>query len=159
LKIGRDKLHQITDMVTTMLSGEGFVCLDAEFEAHTRTLRLFVDHTDGVDLDACTRVSGMLVERVELDELIPGEFNLEVSSPGVERPVRTLSDFAAAKNEGCQISVGLTEKYMNRRKGKGRVTSIDDNEMISMSTTEGDWSFPWNMVLKANRVVDWTTVR
>ena len=159
MKVARDKLHQIADMVTAMLQGDGFVCLDAEFEAHTRTLRLYIDHKDGVDIDACTRVSSVLVERVELDELIPCEFNLEVSSPGVERPVRTLSDFVAAKNEGCQINVGLTEKYMNRRKGKGRVTAIDDKDMISMSTTEGAWSFPWNMVLKANRVVDWTAVR
>ena len=153
--VNRAQLHQIVDMVTAMLHTEGFRCLDAEFEAHSRTLRLFIDHANGIDLDACAKVSDRLVESVELDSMIPCEFNLEISSPGVERPVRTIEDFRAVKDEGCRVSVGLVEKFMNRRKGVGRVTAIDSDEMIHMSTTEGAWSFPWNLVLKATKVVDW----
>lgn len=153
--VNRSQLHQIADMVTNMLQDEGFRCLDAEFEAHSRTLRLFIDHEHGVDLDACAKVSNRLVESVELDSMIPGEFNLEISSPGVERPIRTMDDFRAVKDEGCRINVGLVEKFMNRRKGVGRITAIDADDMIHMSTTEGAWSFPWNLVLKATKVVDW----
>lgn len=153
--VNRSQLHQIADMVTAMLADDGFRCLDAEFEAHTRTLRLFIDHSNGVDLDACATVSNRLVDCVELDQIIPGEFNLEVSSPGVERPIRTVDDFLAVKEEGCRINVGLSEKFMNRRKGVGRVTAIDGDHTIHMSTTEGAWSFPWSLVQKATKVVDW----
>ena len=156
--VKRDQLHQIADIVTAFLADEGYRCIDAEFEAHTRTLRLYIDHDNGIDLDACTKVSTRLIECAEIDEIIPGEFNLEVSSPGIERPIRTLRDFEAVKTEGCQINVTLTEKYKNRRRGVGRVSNIDQSEMISMSTTEGAWTFPWNMVLKATKVVDWTKV-
>lgn len=156
LLVTRAQLHQIAELVNSLLAGEGFSCLDAEFEAHTRTLRLFIDHPDGVDLDACARVSNNLVERSELDELIAGEFNLEISSPGIERPIRTLKDFQSVKDEGCQINVGLTEKFMNRRKGRGKVVNIDEKGLIHMSTTEGAWSFPWSLVLKATKVVDWS---
>jgi ribosome maturation factor RimP len=155
LLVNRAQLHEIVDLVTTMISDEGFRCLDAEFEAHTRTLRLFIDHASGVDLDACAKVSNLLVESVELDNIISGEFNLEISSPGVERPVRTIEDFRLIKEEGCLVKVGLSEKCMNRRKGVGRITSIDNDQTIHMSTTEGAWSFPWNLVLKATKVVDW----
>ena len=154
--VTRAQLHQIAELVNSLLASDSFCCLDAEFEAHTQTLRLFIDHPNGVDLDACARVSNFLVERTELDALILGDFNLEISSPGVERPIRTLKDFQAVKDEGCQIKVGLTEKFMNRRKGSGTVINIDDEGLISMSTTEGAWSFPWSLVLKATKVVDWS---
>jgi ribosome maturation factor RimP len=155
LFIERAKLHEIADTVTRLLSAQGFTCLDAEWEAHSRTLRLFIDHAEGIDLDQCAKVSGILVESPELDVILDFEFNLEVSSPGVERPVRTMSDFESARSENCQIDVKLTEKYKNRRKGVGKIAEITPDHMISMTTAEGLWTFPWSMVLKATKVVDW----
>jgi ribosome maturation factor RimP len=143
-------------MVTGLLSSYGFTCLDAEWEPHSRTLRLFIDHADGIDLDQCAKVSGILVESPDLDAILDCEYNLEVSSPGVERPVRTIADFQSVRAENCQIDVKLTEKYKNRRKGVGRVAEISPDQMISMTTAEGHWTFPWSMVLKATKVVDWS---
>lgn len=159
LFVERAKLHEIADLVTHLLASQGYVCLDAEFEAHTRTLRLFIDHQNGVDIDACARVSTQLVESTDLDVLLPFEYNLEISSPGIERPIRTLQHFLDAKNEGCEVSVHLTEKFTNRRKGKGTITLIGPDQIISMTTTEGPWSFPWNMVLKATKVADWGKIQ
>ena len=156
--IERVKLHEIADLVTSLLDTDGYSCLDADWEAPSRTLRLFVDHADGVDLDQCAKISGRLVEAPELDALLPFEFNLEISSPGIERPIRTISHFRDALTEGCQIDVKLTEKYQNRRKGVGSIKEIGADNMISMKTAEGPWTFPWNMVLKATKVVDWDKV-
>jgi ribosome maturation factor RimP len=156
LFIERTKLHEIADTVTGLLSAQGYACIDAEWEAHSRTLRLYIDHATGIDLDQCAKVSGILVESPELDAILNFEFNLEVSSPGVERPVRTIADFESIRDEGCQVDVKLTDKYKNRRKGVGRVSEITPDEMISMTTAEGPWTFPWSMVLKATKVVDWS---
>lgn len=154
----RAKLHEIADLVTGLLTVDGFVCIDAEWEAQARTLRLYIDHEKGVDLDTCANVSHRLIESPELDELIPTEFNLEISSPGIERPIRTLEHFRAAQAEGCQIDVKLTEKFSNRRKGVGTIVEIN-GETISMKTAEGAWTFPWHLVLKATKVVDWEKIQ
>ena len=158
LFIDRAKLHEIADMVTNLLAADGFTCLDAEWEAHSRTLRLYIDHEKGIDLDECAKISHQLVESPELDTILPIEFNLEISSPGIERPIRTIENFKAAQVEGCKIDVKLTEKFKNRRKGVGLITEIGSDEMISMKTEEGPWTFPWNMVLKATKVVDWEKI-
>jgi len=158
LFIERVKLHEISDQVTSLLAPLGYTCLDADWEAQSRTLRLFVDHKDGVDLDQCAKISGQLIEAPELDALLPFEFNLEISSPGIERPIRTIAHFRDALAEGCQIDVKLTEKCQNRRKGVGSIKEIGSDDMISMKTVEGPWTFPWNLVLKATKVVDWDKV-
>lgn len=159
LFIERAKLHEIADLTTKLLAPNGFACIDAEWDAQSRTLRLYVDHERGIDLDECVKVSNQLVESPELDALLPFEFNLEISSPGIERPLRTIEHFKSAQSEGCQIEVKLTEKYKNRRKGVGTILEITPDEMISMKTAEGPWIFPWHMVLKATKVVDWDKVQ
>ena len=154
--IERAKLHEISDSVTAALGSTGYSCIDAEWEAHSRTLRLYIDHADGIDLDKCAQVSELLVNDPKLDDLVPCEFNLEISSPGVERPIRTIKDFESAQAEGAKIDVKLTDKYKNRRKGVGQISDISADQMISMKTAEGPWTFPWSMVLKATKVVDWS---
>jgi ribosome maturation factor RimP len=121
-------------------------------------LRLFIDHHNGIDLDTCAAVSHKLVDRAELDALIPTDFNLEISSPGIERPIRTLEHFRAAQAEGCQVDVKLSEKFNNRRKGVGYIVGIE-GDSLSMKTTEGPWTFPWHLVLKATKVVDWDEIQ
>lgn len=155
--IERSKLHNIADRITSWLAADGFECLDLEWEASTRTLRVFVDHAKGVGLDECAAVSSKLVEMEELDQLIPCEFSLEVSSPGIERPLRTLEHFKGAMTAHSQIDVKLVDKVNNRRKGVGSITAIEA-DVITMKTSEGIWTFPWDKVLKATQLADWDAV-
>ena len=159
LFIDRAKLHEIADQATAVLAPNGFTCIDAEWEAQSRTLRLFIDHKDGINLDECAKASHLLTESPEIDKLLPIEFNLEISSPGIERPIRTLEHFREAHQGQFQIDVKLTEKIENRRKGVGFISEIGGDDMISLKTTEGPWSFPWSKVLKASKVVDWSKIQ
>lgn len=155
--IERSKLHEIADRISGWLAADGFECLDLEWEASMRTLRVFVDHAQGVGFEECSVVSSKLVDNAELDQLIPCEFNLEVSSPGIERPLRTLEHFKGALANNLKIDVKLIEKVNNRRKGVGHISSIG-GDVITMNTTEGIWTFPWEKVLKANQLADWDEV-
>jgi ribosome maturation factor RimP len=159
LFIDRTKLHEIADLVSDILESQGYTCIDAEWEAHARILRLYIDHPNGIDLDQCALVSNQLVESPRLDTILPVEYNLEISSPGIERPIRTLDHFKSAQVQRESIDVKLTEKYQNRRKGIGQIVDISPDSMISLKTTEGPWTFPWNLVLKATKVVDWNKIQ
>lgn len=155
--IERNKLREIADLVSVWLGPDGFDCLDLDWEASSRTLRVFVDHPKGVGFKECAEVSAKLIEIEELDQLIPCEFNLEVSSPGIERPMRTIAHFNTAFEARASIDVKLTEKINGRRKGVGLITVLE-NDTVTLKTAEGDWSFSIDMVSKAVQLADWDFV-
>ena len=158
--IERSRLRDIAEKISGWLSSDGFECIDTDWDAPSRTLRVFVDHpVKGVNLDDCALVSHKLVEIEELDQLIPCEFNLEISSPGIERPLRTLAHFQGAFTENADIEVKLVEKHENRRNGVGKITAINEAGEITLKTAEGVWTFPIDAVLRAVKRADWENVK
>ncbi len=155
--ITREKQFQIADAIDQCLSPQKFECIDVDWDAPTRTLCVYVDHPNGISFSECGQVSEILIEDKSIDELVGCDFNLEVSSPGVERPLRTLAHFECALSESADIDVKLTEKAENRRKGVGRILRIKD-DFVTMTTAEGEWTFPRTSVLKAIKRVDWTKI-
>lgn len=163
----RARLDEIVATVNRVLLPVGYVCIEAEWSAHDRVLRLYVDFTDQgrgtVNLDACVEASQLLMEYQELDELVPGRYTLEVSSPGVDRPLRRLEDFTGVI--GQTVEVRLSEKVMNRKNGKGRLTSVVpgpsdgggslEGARITLDTAEGIWTFPLASLLRAHLIYDW----
>ena len=157
--IDRPRLRDIADKITAWLTPDGFECLDTDWDPAARALVVYIDHANGVGFDQCALVTEKLVQCEELDTLIPCEFSLEVSSPGIERPLRTRAHFESALKDQAKVDVKLTEKSSNRRKGVGVISSLTDDGMVSMKTEEGPWSFPLDMVQKAFRLVDWDQVK
>jgi len=136
-------------------------CVEAEWQAHDRILRLYVDRTSGsgIDLDGCVVASKLLVDQQELDDLVKGPYTLEVSSPGVERPLRRASHFRQSIGEN--IAVNLDRKIGDRKRATGRLLAVNEategETQVSLETEEGVWSFPIESVQKAHVVFDWTT--
>ena len=157
--IDRPRLRDIADKITLWLSPDGFECLDTDWDPAARSLRIYIDHFSGVGFQECARVSEKLIQCDELDALIPCDFSLEVSSPGIERPIRTRAHFEGAMNELTKVDVKLTEKFANRRNGVGVITSITDDNMVALKTEEGPWTFPLDLVQKAFKLVDWSQVK
>lgn len=70
-------------------------------------IRVVADRQDGIDVDTCAEVSNELSRMLDVDDPIEGRYNLEVSSPGLDRPLRTAEDFR--RNLGRRIKVVLEE--------------------------------------------------
>ena len=81
--------------IEPLLAAEGMSLVDLQWNRRGRrwVLTLFIEHEGGVTLDDCTRISRQVGERIEVDNLIDHAYTLEVSSPGLDRPLRTLADF------------------------------------------------------------------
>jgi ribosome maturation factor RimP len=81
--------------VEPLLAAEGMELVDLQWSRRGRhwVLTLFIEHEGGVTLDDCARMSRQVGERIEVDNLIDHAYTLEVSSPGLDRPLRTLGDF------------------------------------------------------------------
>ena len=176
----RTKLDHIVNLVSAILLPAGYDCIEAEWSSHDRILRLFTDKilarssddeplaldlasprekNAGIDLDDIVKVSRLLAEVPELDAAIPGNYTLEVSSPGIERPLRRPGDFK--ERLGATVQVRLAVKVQDRRNGVGVLASVDagsgaDDTQITLQTEQGPWSFPLATLQRASLVYDWT---
>jgi len=151
--MNRAKLDQVMAVVSAVLDPHGFECIEAEWHIHSHILCLFVDRAGGINLDGCAEASRLLSDVAELDALIPGTYTLEVSSPGVERPLRRRSHFE--QHIGAVVDVRLAEKVLDRRRGVGRLLAVSNDEQITIDTSQGPWSFPLSRLQKASLVYDW----
>jgi ribosome maturation factor RimP len=162
---------KIADHIDACLKDLSLTCLDVEWEAQPRILTVYIDligltpdkfatHAGAqVGFRECEMASVALTEThgPSLDALIPCEFTLQVSSPGIARPLRKWVDFATAAVQGAEVEVRLEEKVQNRRNGKGFIAEANEPN-VTLKTAEGVWTFPIDKVLKATVIPDWDRV-
>jgi ribosome maturation factor RimP len=103
------------------------------------------------------KASKLLDAAGELENVVAGAFTLEVSSPGVERPLRKMSDFE--RHIGQLVEVKLAGKVQERKHGKGRLVGVlnegDNGILITVDTSRGPWRFPLATLQRASLVYDW----
>lgn len=134
--------------IPTAISSCGIEFLDIEWVGSQRIFRVYIDREGGVTHDDCILVSKWVDETLGLDETIPQDYRLEVSSPGLDRPLRTLAHFAA--NIGKLAEVTLTDPTLARRKARGAILSVNgDTSEITLNLGDESWIFPLSKLLKA----------
>ena len=93
-------------------------------------LRLFIDHENGIDVDDCAEVSRQVGALLDVEDPISTEYSLEVSSPGLDRPLFTLAQYQAVIGE--TVNVKLSIPLNGRRKFKGILETIENDSLIVM---------------------------
>ena len=108
----------------------GFEFVDAELVGgnHHATLRVYIDNPKGVDVDDCAAVSRQLSALLDVEDPLPGGYALEVSSPGLDRPLVTPAHFRRFAGE--MIKVKLARPLAGRRKITGRLTQAADDHVV-----------------------------
>jgi ribosome maturation factor RimP len=136
-------------LVKPVIEGEGLELVDVTFgrESGRRILRVTVDHEDGVDLDTISEVSQKVSRRLDLEGFEPGPYALEVSTPGIERPLRRPQDFRRAVGERVRVKTeeGVLE---------GELREAED-DAIRIAAFEGERRVALEEVAAARTVVDW----
>jgi len=112
-------------------------------------LRLFIDHENGVEVDDCAEVSRQVGAILDVEDPISSEYNLEVSSPGLDRPLFEMSHFQAVIGE--TINVKLSMPLNGRRKFKGKLEAIE-NDILVVSLDGEEYELIFSNVDKANLV-------
>ena len=123
--------------------------------AHSQLLRLFIDRPEGITVDDCQIVSAQVSDLIEADELIRGSYTLEVSSPGLERPLFTASQWARFLGE--EVSVKLRAPLEGKRKVAGRLLEAGTESAV-LATETGPLTVPFNLVERARLVPDWSAL-
>lgn len=123
------KVEQLTEMLAPAVEAVGFELWGLDFFQQGRhsVLRLYIDGPEGVGVDDCAVVSHQVSGVLDVEDPITGEYTLEVSSPGWDRPLFTLAHFA--RFTGSTASVRLASPLNGRRKFKGVVQKVTDAEV------------------------------
>ncbi|HYY07465.1 MAG TPA: ribosome maturation factor RimP [Actinomycetota bacterium] len=136
-------------LVKPVVEGEGLELVDVTFgrEAGRRILRLTVDRPGGVDLDMISHVSDKVSRRLDLEGFEPGPYALEVTTPGLERPLRGPADFRRALGERVRVKTtdGVAEGELVEADDDGLLIAVgDERRRVALAD-----------VASARTVVDW----
>ena len=113
------------------------------------TVRLFIDKEGGVTVDDCADVSRQVSAILDVEDPIADKYNLEVSSPGLDRPLFTLLQFE--RYIGQDIAVHLRIPVMERRKWQGKLERIE-NDMVTLIVDGQEQVLVFGNIQKANVV-------
>jgi ribosome maturation factor RimP len=121
-------------------------------EGGRKVLRVIVDGPDGVDLDTLSRLSELVSRRLDAEGYETGPYDLQISSPGLERPLRRPEHFGRAVGE--QVKVKTTAPLAGSRTHTGRLADADD-EGITLVIGDEALRVPLAEIASARTVVDW----
>jgi ribosome maturation factor RimP len=141
-----------TDLLERTLPALGYELVDVEWSPRSRLLRIFIDKPQGVDVDDCAEVSNHLTRLFAVENL---DFErLEVSSPGLDRPLVRLADYARFAGE--EVEVRFRAPIAGRRKVKG-VLRGTEGESVLVETAAGVEALPFGEIGRARLVprIDW----
>ena len=127
-----DVASRVRHLLGPLLASEGLELVDVKFTGPQ--LQVYVDRPGGVDLDTISDVSGKVSRLLDEQDPVPGRYTLEVSSPGVERPLRTPDHFR--RFVGSTVSVKTRPEVEGERRQQGRLEAVDD-EGIVVTPAEG----------------------
>lgn len=132
------------------LTAMGYELVDLEARVGGNgLLRIYIDQGRGVDLEDCERVSRQIGTLLDVEEPMPGSYTLEVSSPGLDRPLRTAAHFE--RFAGHEAKIRLARPLEGRRNFKGRLCGIgDDGVLIDVDGRQ--WNLPLAEVAAAHLV-------
>ncbi len=143
--------HQIHQSIQGLVEDEGCELVYVQYlpEGLGALVRIYIDKEGGVDLGDCQRVSRKAGVLLDVEDLIPHRYTLEVSSPGLERPLFSASDFE--KYAGNAIRLTTRMKVGDRRKFKGWLKGIR-TEVIELECEGEIFQIPLENVKKANLI-------
>ncbi|CAK9883790.1 MAG: Ribosome maturation factor RimP [Candidatus Erwinia impunctatus] len=149
--MGLSTLEQkLIALISAPVEALGYELVGIEFvRGRTSTLRIYIDSENGITVDDCADVSHQVSAVFDVEDPITVAYNLEVSSPGLDRPLFTAAHYASFI--GHEVSLVLCIAVQNRRKWQGIIKAVQ-GEMITVAVEGKDDVFALSNIQKANLV-------
>lgn len=147
-------LEKIREIAQRVACSEGLELVDVELKgpASNHLLRVFIDKPEGVNHGDCRLVSEQLGAILEVENPFPGRYVLEVSSPGLDRPLMTAADYQ--RHQGRRVRITLTDTLDGRRNLEGRLAGFLDGNVRLEVTDKGVIELDPERIARAKLVVD-----
>jgi ribosome maturation factor RimP len=144
------RLDALTALVVPVVEAMGCEFWGLEYLSSGRSamLRIYIDN-DPVTVDDCEKVSRQVGSLLDVEDLISSEYTLEVSSPGLDRPLYTLEQYE--RYVGEDVALRLRFPFEGRRKFKGRLVGVEGEDIL-LVVEDHEFLFPISSIEKANIV-------
>jgi ribosome maturation factor RimP len=146
------KLKQLEEILRPVVEGLGYEFWGIEFRAqgHQSLLRLFIDDAEnGIGIEDCESVSRQASGVMDVEDPIQTEYTLEVSSPGMDRPLFRLEQYQAFV--GHQLQLRLRMAFEGRRKFQGLISGVEGDDVVVLMDNH-EFLLPFDSIEKANIV-------
>lgn len=146
-----ERVREIAERVAVE-SGLELVHVELVGSDRNSELRIFIDKPGGVTVDDCTHVSHTLGTILDVEDFISANYTLIVSSPGLERELYSLKDYA--KYAGSLAKLKVRQPVGNQRNFRGRLVGVEGETVIFDDKTNGRVEIPFDQIAKANLEID-----
>lgn len=140
----------LNELLKPVVESMGFDFWGLEYiQGQQSILRIYIDHADGITVDHCAEVSRQVGSVMDVEDPISHDYVLEVSSPGMDRPLFRLEQYQQSVGE--LLEVRLRMPFDGRRKFKGVLTGIEDTDIVLL-VDDHEYLLPVELVDKAHIV-------
>lgn len=147
----REAIRQLAEPILAGASAE-LVELNLHRHGGGMLVRLLVDKVGGVTIQDCARLNQLLSQALDQTDVIGERYTLEVSSPGLDRPLISRRDFERAIGEGLDLQ--LSQPLGSSHQVTGQLLAVQP-EAVVISTTAGNVTVPLGSIQRAKKVVKW----
>lgn len=150
-----DPIQTVNQLLQPILEEMGLELVEIEYKRNGRSyvLRIFIDKPGGVTLDDCADLSRQLSIQLDLEDCIPGRYTLEVSSPGLDRPLKKEQDFIRYQGKLAVVKCKellKDEKGTPRKTFLGTISGMEEGIILMQLKEGGEARIPFGLVSKAN---------
>lgn len=136
----RPDLHSLQQLLAPVVEALGYELVGVEFHPHTGNslLRVYIDREGGIGVDDCQRVSHQVSGVLDVEDPITGHYTLEVSSPGLDRPLFEAGHFVRFAGRLVRIQL-RTPLASGRRNLSGRLLGLRDDQVVLDCEGQEQW--------------------
>ena len=142
------KGQQIVELLQPTVAALGYELWGVEHIGQGRhsVVRVYIDSTNGITVDDCARASEQISSILDVEDPISGEYTLEVSSPGMDRPLFGLAQYAGFT--GQVVELRLRSAFEGRRKFKGILKGVEGEDVV-IQVDDHEYLLPHSAIEKA----------
>ncbi|MGR8940277.1 MAG: ribosome maturation factor RimP [Gammaproteobacteria bacterium] len=146
--------EHLVALIEPVVEGLGYECVGIEYHPHPKhgLLRIYIDSENGILVDDCSRVSHQVSGVLDVEDPIPDNYQLEVSSPGADRPFFKISQFERFK--GSTVQVNLFKAIGGRKRITGLIEKVEEDN-ITLNENGQSLEVPFSAISKARLVPDY----
>lgn len=143
-------MQDLTALCEPVVESMGYELVGVEFHAseHHGIFRLYIDHGNGITADDCAAVSRQISALLDVEDPIAQAYDLEVSSPGINRPLFKVSDYE--RFTGLKAKIKLAVALNGRKNFSGVLQGIGENNQVLIIIDSETFELPFHDIAKAN---------
>ena len=145
-------MQDLTALFEPVIQSMGYELVGVEFQGSVQhgTLRVYIDHENGIGVDDCAAISRQISAILDVEEPIQQAYDLEVSSPGLNRPLFKPADYELFTDRLVKIKMAVPVD--GRRNFKGVIQGVKQSKIVQVMVDNESYELPINDIAKANLI-------